>query len=30
LVIGSTAERVVRDAPCSVLVVMPHGILSES
>jgi len=29
LILGSTAERVVRYAPCSVLVVMPHGILGE-
>jgi len=27
LLIGSTSERVVRHAPCSVLVTMPHGIL---
>jgi len=27
LLIGSTAERVVRHAPCSVLVAMPHGLL---
>lgn len=27
LAIGSTSERVVRHAPCSVLVTMPHGIL---
>ncbi len=26
--IGSTAERVVRHAPCSVLVAMPHGLLA--
>ncbi len=29
MILGSTAERVVRDAPCSVLVTMPHGILAE-
>ncbi len=28
LILGSTAERVVRFAPCSVLVTMPHGILA--
>lgn len=28
LLLGSTAERVVRYAPCSVLVAMPHGDLS--
>ena len=27
MLIGSTAERVVRHAPCSVLVTMPHGLL---
>lgn len=26
MLIGSTAERVVRHAPCSVLVTMPHGL----
>ncbi len=29
MLLGSTAERVVRHAPCSVLVVMPHGILEK-
>ncbi len=29
LLIGSTAERVVRHAPCSVLVAMPHGLFEE-
>ncbi len=29
LLIGSTTERVVRHASCSVLVAMPHGILGE-
>jgi len=29
LLLGSTAERVVRDAPCSVLVAMPHGLLAR-
>jgi len=28
MLIGSTAERVVRHANCSVLVTMPHGLLS--
>lgn len=27
--IGSTAERVVRHAPCSVLVAMPHGLFGD-
>jgi len=27
--IGSTAERVVRHAGCSVLVAMPHGLFSD-
>jgi len=26
---GSTAEQVVRYAPCSVLVSMPHGLLAD-
>lgn len=30
LLIGSTAERVVRHAPCSVLVTMPHGLLENA
>ncbi|MDQ6978631.1 MAG: universal stress protein [Mariprofundaceae bacterium] len=30
LLIGSTTERVVRHASCSVLVAMPHGILGEA
>ncbi|RMG91747.1 MAG: universal stress protein [Zetaproteobacteria bacterium] len=30
LLIGSTAERVVRHAPCSVLVAMPHGLLAAA
>jgi|UPI00035CCA1E nucleotide-binding universal stress UspA family protein len=30
LLIGSTTERVVRHASCSVLVAMPHGILEET
>jgi len=30
MMLGSTAERVVRHAPCSVLVVMPHGILGDA
>jgi len=30
LLIGSTAERVVRHAPCSVLVTMPHGLLGDA
>ncbi len=30
MLLGSTAERVVRFAPCSVLVVMPHGILADA
>ena len=30
LLIGSTAERVVRHANCSVLVSMPHGLLAHS
>jgi len=30
LLIGSTTERVVRHASCSVLVAMPNGILGES
>jgi nucleotide-binding universal stress UspA family protein len=30
LLIGSTAERVVRHAPCSVLVTMPHGLLEDA
>ena len=30
MMLGSTAERVVRHAPCSVLVVMPHGILGDT
>jgi nucleotide-binding universal stress UspA family protein len=30
LLIGSTTERVVRHASCSVLVAMPHGILGET
>ena len=29
MLLGSTAERVVRFAPCSVLVVMPHGIFAD-
>ncbi|TLS67007.1 universal stress protein [Mariprofundus erugo] len=29
LLIGSTAERVVRHAPCSVLVTMPHGLFGD-
>ncbi len=29
MLIGSTSERVVRHAPCSVLVTMPHGILKS-
>ena len=29
LFIGSTAEEVVRRAPCSVLVTMPHGLFEE-
>jgi len=29
LLIGSTAERVVRHAPCSVLVAMKHGLLER-
>jgi nucleotide-binding universal stress UspA family protein len=29
MILGSTAERVVRHAPCSVLVVMPHGIFAN-
>ncbi len=29
LLLGSTAERVVRHAPCSVLVAMPHGLLGD-
>lgn len=29
LLIGSVAERVVRHAPCSVLVTRPHGILAK-
>ena len=29
MLIGSTAERVVRYAPCSIFVVMPHGILAD-
>ncbi|WP_038247170.1 universal stress protein [Ghiorsea bivora] len=29
LLLGSTAERVVQHAPCSVLVTMPHGILAN-
>jgi len=29
MLLGSTAERVVRFAPCSVLVAMPHGILAD-
>ena len=29
LLIGSTAERVVRHAPCSVLVTMPHSIFES-
>ncbi len=28
MLIGSTAERVVRHAPCSVFVAMPHGLLT--
>ncbi len=30
MLIGSTAERVVRHAPCSVLVTMPHGLLEDA
>jgi nucleotide-binding universal stress UspA family protein len=30
MLIGSTAERVVRHAPCSVLVTMPHGLLENT
>lgn len=30
MLLGSTAERVVRYAPCSVLVVMPHGIFAKT
>ena len=30
MLIGSTAERVVRHAPCSVLVTMPHGLLKNT
>ena len=29
MLLGSTAERVIRFAPCSVLVTMPHGIFAE-
>ena len=29
MLIGSTAERVVRHAPCSVLATMPHGLLED-
>jgi nucleotide-binding universal stress UspA family protein len=30
MLIGSTAERVIRHAPCSVLVTMPHGLLENA
>jgi len=30
ILIGSTAERVIRHAPCSVLVTMPHGLLEDA
>lgn len=29
MLVGSTAERVVAHAPCSVLVTMPHGLLED-
>ncbi len=29
MLLGSTAERIIRYAPCSVFVVMPHGILEK-
>jgi nucleotide-binding universal stress UspA family protein len=29
MLMGSTADRVLREAPCSVLVVKPHGFTYE-
>ena len=29
MLLGSTAERIIRYAPCSVFVAMPHGILAD-
>ena len=29
LLLGSTTERVVREAPCSVLIAMPHGFFTD-